>query len=224
MSTYSAKFPSWGLVTMLAMVVVCLNSPGANADDTKAPATLGFLTTSRLSDAFAKLGIQFNATYIGEVLGNASGGVRQGGVFTGRLDLGTDIDLDKMMGWTGAKFHANMFQINGQGLSRDYVGNLMLVSNIEAFPSTRLYEVWIEQFLLNNKIAIRVGQQAADVEFFDSIYDDIFINSSVGWPAILGINLPSGGPSPPLAVPGIRIKAQLSDPITAFLESLFWDT
>jgi porin len=143
--------------------------------------------------------------------------VRQGGVFTSRLDLGTDINLDRMMGWTGAKFHANLFQINGQGLSRDYIGNLMLVSNIEALTSTRLYEVWIEQSLLNNKIAIRVGQLAADVEFFDSIYDDIFINSSVGWPAILGINLPSGGPSPPLAVPGIRAKAQLSDPITAYL-------
>jgi len=56
MSTYSAKLPNWGLVAMLAMVVVCLNSLGANADDTKTPATLGFLTTSRLSDAFAKLG------------------------------------------------------------------------------------------------------------------------------------------------------------------------
>lgn len=217
MSTCSVKLPLWGLFTILAMAAACLNSPEANADDAKTPATLGFLTTSRLSDAFAQLGIQFNATYIGEVLGNASGGVRQGGILTGRLDLGADIDLDRMMGWTGARFHANMFQINGQGLSRDYIGNLMLVSNIEALTSTRLYELWIEQSLLNNKIAIRVGQQAADVEFFDSLYDDVFINSSVGWPAILAINLPSGGPSPPLAVPGIRLKAQLSDPITVYL-------
>ena len=98
MSAYSAKLPSLGLATMLAMVAVCLNSAGANADDPKAAATLGFLTPSRLSDAFAKLGIQFTATYTGEGLGNTSGGVRQGGVATGRLDLGTDIDLDKMMG------------------------------------------------------------------------------------------------------------------------------
>lgn len=216
MPACSVKLPTWGLVPMLAMIVA-LSSLGANADDIKAPATLGFLTTPSLSDALAKSGIQVNATYIGEVLGNASGGARQGGVFTGRLDLGTDIDLDRMMGWTGARFHANMFQINGQGLSRDYIGNLMLVSNIEALPSTRLYELWIEQSLLNNRIAIRVGQQAADVEFFDSLYDDIFINSSAGWPAILGINLPSGGPSPPLAVPGIRVRAQLSDSITAYM-------
>src|ERR1700722_5514587 len=155
---YSAKLPPRGLVAMLAMVLVCLHSHAADAEDTKTPTTLGFLTTSGLSDAFAKLGIQFNATYIAETLGNASGGVKQGGVFTGRLDLGTDIDLDKMLGWTGAKFHANMFQINGQGLSRDYIGNLMLVSNIEALTSTRLYEVWIEQSLFNNKIAIRFGQ------------------------------------------------------------------
>lgn len=209
-----------GLLAMLAMVVVCLNSPGAHADDTKTPATLGFLTASGLNDVSAKLGIQFSATYIAEVLGNASGGVKQGGVFTGRLDLGVDIDLDRMIGWSGAKFHANMYQINGEGLSRDYIGNLMLVSNIEALTSTRLYEAWIEQSLWNNKIAIRIGQQGADVEFFDSIYDDIFTNSSVGWPAIFAIDLPGGGPSPPLAVPGIRIKAQLSDPITAYFRDL----
>jgi hypothetical protein len=71
MSTYSAKLPSWGFVTKLAMVVVCLNSPGANADNTRTATTLGFLTSSGPSDAFAKLGIQFNVTYIGEVLGNA---------------------------------------------------------------------------------------------------------------------------------------------------------
>jgi porin len=214
---HSTKFAWWGWVTTLALGVVCLDPPGANADDTKTPATLGFLTPSTPGDPLAQLGIQFSATYIGEVLGNPSGGVRQGTVVTGRLDLGADIDLDRMIGWTGAKFHANMYQINGQGLSRDYIGNLMLVSNIEALTSTRLYELWIEQSLLNNRLAIRAGQQAADVEFFDSIYDDIFINSSAGWPAILAIDLPGGGPSPPLAVPGIRVKAQLSDPLTAYV-------
>jgi porin len=93
----------------------------------------------------------------------------------------------------------------------------MLVSGVEALPSTRLYELWIEQKLLGGKLAIRVGQQASDVEFFDSTYDDMFVNSALGWPGITGINLPAGGPSPPLAVPGIRLKAELSERITAYL-------
>ncbi|TAI59819.1 carbohydrate porin [Bradyrhizobium sp. Leo170] len=170
-----------------------------------------------LRDRLADAGYQFSLTYIGEGLANVSGGMRTGAIYTGRLDLGATIDLEKVMGWTGATFHANMFQIHGDGLSRSYIGNLMLVSGVEALSATRLYELWIEQQLLGGKLAVRVGQQASDVEFIDSQYDDIFINSALGWPGITGINLPGGGPSPPLAVPGIRIKAALSDRITAYL-------
>jgi len=168
-------------------------------------------------EALADAGFQFSAIYIGEALASVSGGIRTGAIYTGRLDLGTTIDLEKVAGWTGATFHANMFQIHGDGLSRSYIGNLMLVSGVEALPATRLYELWIEQKLAGDKIAVRVGQQASDIEFIDSAYDDIFINSALGWPGITGINLPSGGPSPPLAVPGIRVKAELSDRITAYL-------
>lgn len=167
-------------------------------------------------EILADWGVQFNATYIAEVFGNVSGGMRRGSIYTGRLDLGMDVDLEKVVGWTGAKFHTNMYQIHGQGLSRDYVGNLMLVSGVEALPATRLYELWIEQSLFDGKLLVKVGQQASDVEFIDSKYDDIFTNSALGWPGITGINLLAGGPSPPLAVPGVRIKAQLSDNITAY--------
>jgi porin len=170
-----------------------------------------------LRDRLAAAGYQFNMTYIGEGLANVTGGMRTGAIYTGRLDFGTTIDLAKVMGWDNATFHANMFQIHGDGLSRSYIGNLMLVSGVEALPATRLYELWIEQKLLGGKVAVRVGQQASDVEFFDSYYDDIFANSALGWPGITGINLPAGGPSPPLAVPGVRVKAELSDRITAYL-------
>ncbi|HEY0218387.1 MAG TPA: carbohydrate porin [Afipia sp.] len=172
--------------------------------------------TKSARDMLADWGVTFYATYIAETFGNPTGGVRQGTIFTGRLDLGMDADLEKIMGWTGAKFHANMYQINGQGLSRDYIGNLMLVSGVEALPSTRLYEMWIEQSLFDGKLLVKVGQQASDVEFIDSKYDDIFTNSALGWPGITGVNLLAGGPSPPLAVPGVRVKAQITDNITAY--------
>jgi porin len=76
--------------------------------------------------------------------------------------------------------------------------------------------VYFEQSFYNNALNIRGGQQAADVEFFDSETDDLFINGTFGWPAIMAGNLPSGGPAPPIAVPGIRVKATLSDRITVF--------
>lgn len=199
---------------MTASVIGASSFHAATAADTKTVPEKQ--STKNPREILADWGVQFNATYISEVFGNATGGMRRGTTYTGRLDLGTDIDLEKLVGWSGAKFHANMFQIHGQGLSRDYVGNLMLVSGVEALPATRLYELWIEQSLFNGALLVRVGQQASDIEFIDSKYDDIFTNSALGWPGITGINLLSGGPSPPLAVPGIRLKAQLADNITAY--------
>jgi porin len=205
------RFLSRAGVAFAAVICLAVTLP-ARAED-RAGAAAPKDTREMLADA----GYQFSLTYIGEGLANISGGIRTGAIYTGRLDLGTTIDLEKVAGWTGATFHANMFQIHGDGLSRSYIGNLMLVSGVEALPATRLYEFWVEQKLLGGKLAIRVGQQASDIEFIDSSYDDIFINSALGWPGITGINLPSGGPSPPLAVPGIRVKAELSDRVTAYL-------
>jgi porin len=75
-------------------------------------------------------------------------------------------------------------------------------------------ELWFEQKFANDRIAIRVGQLAADTEFINSSYAGVFINSSFGWPAITALNLPSGGPAPPLAVPGVRLRAKVTDEIT----------
>ena len=167
-------------------------------------------------DGLANKGLNFGATYIADNIANVSGGVKRGAIHFGRLDLSVDADLDKLVGWTGGRFYANAFVIYGQGLSRNYVQNLATISEIEALPDQRLYNAYFEQSFFNDRLNIRAGQQAADVEFFDSQTDDLFINGTFGWPAIKASNLPAGGPAPPIAVPGIRVKAMLSDQVTLF--------
>jgi porin len=156
--------------------------------------------------ALEKAGVVYSLTYIGEVLGNVSGGMRRGSIYEGRLDLQVDADLQKLAGWEGATIHAQAFQIHGHGLSRYYLGNLMTASGIEALPSTRLFELWLEQSFADGKAALRAGQLAADTEFLTSQYGGLFVNATFGWPAITGTNLPSGGPAYPLATPGARLK------------------
>ncbi|WP_246820379.1 carbohydrate porin [Bradyrhizobium iriomotense] len=167
-------------------------------------------------DGLANKGLNFGATYIADNIANVSGGVKRGAIHFGRLDLSVDADLDKLVGWTGGRFYANAFVIYGQGLSRNYVMNLATISEIEALPDQRLYNAYFEQSFFGDRLNIRAGQQAADVEFFDSQTDDLFINGTFGWPAIKASNLPAGGPAPPIAVPGLRIKATLSDKVTLF--------
>src|SRR5262249_15555073 len=167
-------------------------------------------------DGLANKGLNFGAIWIGDNIGNVTGGTSHGAIHFRRFDLSADAGPETLVGRTGLKFYANTYHLYGRGLSRNYIHNLATISEIEALPESRLYNAWFEQSFFNNRLSIRVGQQPADVEFFDSETDDLFINGTFGWPAIMGVNLPAGGPAPPIAVPGIRVNAQIADKITAF--------
>ena len=159
-----------------------------------------------LRGTLAEQGITSSATYIGEVLGNVSGGQRRGAIYAGRLDMQLDIDLARAIGWSGASFHTNVYQIHGRGLSRDNLGNLLTVSGIEALPATRLFELWLEQKLLDDTLSVRAGQLAGDTEFVVSRYAALFVNSAFGFSGLLATDLPNGGPAYPLATPAIRVR------------------
>src|SRR3954464_4887094 len=180
------------------------------ADPDTGESTVQETTLGLLPNPFEKSGIKFAATYIGEALGNPSGGLKQSAIYEGRLNLAIDVDLEKLANLKQLTFHANIFQIHGGGLSRGALLNYMDVSGIEALPSTRLYEIWFEQ-KWGTKFALRAGQLAADTEFMTAKYTDVFTNASLGWPVGLSLNMPSGGPSPPLAAVGARLRADVSD-------------
>jgi porin len=190
------------------------------ADPDTGESTVAERTLGLLPNPYERLGIKFAATYISELLGNASGGLQQGATFEGRLNLAVDVDFDKLAGWHGLIAHANIFAIHGNGLSRSNLQNFFVVSGIEALPTVRLYEAYFEQKFFHDKWSIRAGQLAADSEFIASKYTDVFTNASLGWPAITSVDLPAGGPSPPLAAVGARLSAKLSDNVT-FLTAIF---
>ncbi len=184
------------------------------ADPDTGESTVEEKTLGLLPNPFQKYGIKFAATYIGETLGNVSGGLKQGAIYEGRLNLAVDVDLQKLVGIDKLTFHANMFQIHGEGLSRNYLDNFFLVSGIEALPSTRLYEAYFEKQWGDKTVSLKFGQLAADSEFFNTKYTDVFTNASMGWPAITSLDLPSGGPSPPLAAMGIRLLVNITDQLS----------
>jgi Carbohydrate-selective porin, OprB family len=181
------------------------------ADPDTGESTVEEKTLGILPNPLVKYGVKFAATYIGEVLGNVSGGLKQGAIYEGRLNLAVDVDLQKLAGLNQLTFHANMFQIHGEGLSRDNLQNFFVVSGIEALSTTRLYEAYFEKKWGNNAVSLKAGQLAADSEFFNTKYTDVLTNASMGWPAITSVDLPSGGPSPPLAALGARLLVNVGD-------------
>jgi porin len=80
----------------------------------------------------------------------------------------------------------------------------MTTSEIEALSTVRLSEAWYEH-QSGERLAVKVGQLAADVEFHTRNFEGAFVNGTFGWPAITAANLPSGGPAYPFATPGVRV-------------------
>ncbi|HEY8967345.1 MAG TPA: carbohydrate porin [Candidatus Methylacidiphilales bacterium] len=163
--------------------------------------------------------------YTGEVFGNlkggsgagySSGGVGRGAIYEHLVNVPLDVDIGKLSGalggkaWEGTTFHVNGFWIAGPGLSPSYLGDIHNTSNIQAYNTVRLQELWVQQLFLDKKVSLKAGQLAADTEFFVTETGCLFLNSSFGFPSLIAANLtdPHLPPSYPTAAPGLRLRVE----------------
>lgn len=164
--------------------------------------------------------VTLTLTYTSDANADVAGGARRGAAYLQRLGGIADADLDRLIGWHGAALHASVQAIQGTGLSASRVGNLLTVSGIEAAPALRLFNLWVEQ-KLGDARSIRLGQFTAGQEFAIAPTANFFANATFGWPGSFAADLPGGGPSYPIAVPGARFAASSSDGRTTVRAALF---
>ena len=161
----------------------------------------------------AEKGLEISGGYTAEVWGNTTGGLKRGAVYTGLLDFGATLDLDKLVGWNGASVSTTWLWLSGRDASEDLVGNFLTISNIAGFNTLRMLELWFQQDFFPGEddsppgLSIRVGQFTADSEFIISDYGALFTNGTFGWPAFLYTNIPAGGPGYPMGALGVRVAA-----------------
>ncbi len=148
-------------------------------------------------------GLTFTPIYTAETFGNPIGGVKQGTIYEGLLELELTLDFKKMADWDGT-FHVSSCYPMGNGVTGSDTHELLTISNLTAYNTLHLFELWYEQKFLDEKIALRVGQMAADQEFFISANAANFLNATYGWPGILYLSAPT--PIYDYAAPGIRLQ------------------
>ena len=217
----TARGASWGIVAALAATGAFAQSspePGV------APASSIASSLPRNGDPFgtrawlALHGVTFGLALTSEALANTTGGIKRGAVFDGKLEALVGIDLGRLAGLDGLTMFGNFFQLHGDsGPDRNLVGNLNTISNIEALPTTRLSELWLQQTFAGGTMSVRAGQLVVDTEFLFSQYFSFFMTSD--WPTNPAVNIPSGGAAYPLSTPGIRLKVDPT-PQTTLLVSL----
>ena len=148
-------------------------------------------------------GLDLSVQYISEGMANINGGVKKGTAYNGLLGVIAEADLDKAIGWSGATFHTHLLVPHGKSPS-DYIGDAFAASNLDADGELHLFELWLEQSLLEDKLNIRLGQMAVDQEFAFTEQGALFNNAAFGWFPIAGNNVTA--PVYPQGAPGVRVR------------------
>ena len=212
---------------VLAAALALAAAPAAQAADmpTKAaktsPAPKSIWEQDKLTGDWGGLrtdltnkGIDITLNYVAETFGMLSGGLERRASYEGRLEFSVDANLEKLIGWRGATTHVSVYQIhNGGRTAADLSGSLADPSNIDALPTTRLFTAWYEQSF-NDLVSLRLGQLAADDEFFTSETASGLLSGTFGWGNNLAANMTNGGPAYPLATPGARLQVKPADNLT----------
>ena len=134
-------------------------------------------------------GIEFSFTYVNNLAGNPSGGLRQGFTYTDNIAFGVKLDLEKIAGWQGASFTIAATDRNGRSLSQEYIGNQFTVQQVFGGQTIILTDLFLSQKLYDNKIDIKVGRFSAGDDFASSPIYWLYMNNGIdGNPQALPVN------------------------------------
>ncbi len=144
--------------------------------ETKAYETTDWLSSEKAND---EKGIQPFLGYSGEFFSVISGGNNTGTAWQGLADFGADFYLENLIGLPGGMIHLHGQSIHGDDPSV-FAGDINALSNIVAYNTTRLFQAWYEQELMDGSMSFRVGLIDLDDDFMIADSTGLFINSGFG--------------------------------------------
>lgn len=134
-------------------------------------------------------GVDFSFTYVTDLAGNPSGGLRQGFTYTDNIAFGVKLDLEKIVGWKGATFTAAATDRNGDSLSQDYIGNQFTVQQVYGGQTVILTDIHLNQKFWDDKAELKLGQFSAGDDFASSPLYWLYMNNGIdGNPQSLPVN------------------------------------
>lgn len=200
------------MIQVLPLACPLLYSHALHADTDPSPPEDAYFDSTLSGDwggwreKLGKSGLEIDITQTSDLLGN-TGGNQQGGYYDGLLVAEVDVDIERMLGWSGASLHLSGYLTQGEGLTEHSdLGVFLTPTNIEYYPAvTKLGELWFQQEMFDGRLAIKLGQIEADLNFNTNASSDFLVNSSWGWLGIWSANLPDAGPTYPNPVPAIQV-------------------
>ena len=117
--------------------------------------------------------------YIGDLLHNANGGIRNGSAYLQNVDAVFTFDLGRIIGSGAGSLFAYLLWNDASTFSDRYPGDAQGVSNIDAERALRLYELWYEHRPAD-ALSLKIGLYDLNSEFDAVDASALFLNSSHG--------------------------------------------
>ena len=136
-----------------------------------------------------------SALYTADALWNVQGGREEGWAYLDYIELAAGFDAGRALDWDRVTLYASAFRRNDPTFSERYVGDSLVVSNIDAASPMQFLEAWAEWgFDAAGPGSLRLGLYDLSAEFDVLDSRAIFLNSAYGTGqdiAQTGLNGPS---------------------------------
>jgi porin len=160
-------------------------------------------STDRVEQPLYEMG----ARYVADALANVHGGLREGSAWIDYLELAAAFDAGRALGIADLTLFASVVRTNPPTFSDRYVGDAMVVSNIDSERALRVLEAWFDWgFEARGAGSVRVGLYDLNSEFDTTESRGLFINSAYG----IGQELAQTGRNGPSIYPVTALAARVA--------------
>lgn len=143
--------------------------------------------------------------YTTDVAHGLSGGLARKGSWVGSLGLSADLDLQRLSGLRGADAHIEALGTHGIR-STGAIGDLQGTSSIAAPTEMRLYQAYLRQRLLEDRVSLLVGIHDLNLEFNATESSAVFAHASFGMGPELAMSGAAGPSAYPMTAAGARLR------------------
>lgn len=133
-----------------------------------------------------KEALTFEASFLGDVVSNFKGGIKEGQTGIGLIHLTANLNTDFAKLWKGGNFFIHAHHVVGGHPSERLIGDVQVASNIDGFTNRFVYELWYSQNIRN--VTLFAGLHNLNDVFHVSENASVYLNSSFGISPSLSLN------------------------------------
>ena len=158
-------------------------------------------------------GVTFFGSYEADMAANVSGGKSLGQAYADNFDFGLRFDMQKLVGWDGAKIVVSGINRDGQNLTADHVGNFYPVQQVYGRETLLLYALYLDQSFMQDRLAWKIGRFSLSDDFATSPIYGLYMNNGIdGNPKSMLVS--TAFPVYPASVWGTRLRYSPSKEFT----------